>query len=230
VREWETGRLLQTWRRSWKYLLEGGRGRPRDIPGGFRTRFLGAHPVPTFPEYELRCIAVEPVTDRPPLRFGDDGWPDPHNGFGTTYTLRDLVLAHRSAHRFADAHPDLRDYHLARAEALERTFAIDLDRPPPTGDEALAVLRQATGAQLDRVQSPFAGFLEAPEPVVTLYRAHGQAIAEAVESLQAHLLDLLTDLTAQIWHVAPDVTVTEDAIRADGFDPSDPEPDPIDYL
>ena len=75
VREWTTRNLVRRWERSWKYLLEGGRARPRDIPSGLRTTFLGAHPVPTFPQFELRAIAVEPFGDRGRLRFGDDGWP-----------------------------------------------------------------------------------------------------------------------------------------------------------
>ena len=230
VREWETRRLFETWKRSWKYLLEGGRARPRDVPGGVRTRFLGAHPVPTFPEYELRCIAVESIADAPRLRFGEDGWPAPSGPSGNTYTLRQLVLAHRAAARWAHAHPDLRDYHRGRADALGRAFGVDLSEPTPATDRGLTMLRQATEAQLDRVRSPFASFLEAPETVSAIYREHGPQLTMAVEALHDRLLDLLVDLTADIWHVAPDATVSEDAVRASGFDPSTPEPDPIDYL
>lgn len=129
VREWETRRLFETWGRSWTYLLEGGRARPRDLPGRVRTRFLGAHLVPTFPEYELRCIAVEPIADAPRLRFGEDGWPTPSGPRSRTYTLRQLVLAHRAAARWTNAHPDLRDYHRQRADALSRAFGIDLAQP-----------------------------------------------------------------------------------------------------
>ncbi|WP_259312930.1 hypothetical protein [Capillimicrobium parvum] len=75
VRDWTTADLISRWQRSWACLLEGGRARPRDVAGRIRSTFLGAHQVSTFPEYELRAIAVEPLDYLERLRFDDDGWP-----------------------------------------------------------------------------------------------------------------------------------------------------------
>jgi hypothetical protein len=49
-------------------VLKGGRARPHSLPGSVRTTFLGAHAVTTFPDYELRCIAVE-GQDGPRMRL-----------------------------------------------------------------------------------------------------------------------------------------------------------------
>lgn len=175
------------------------------------------------PAYELRCIAVEPLRDAPRLLFGDDGWPKPVAKVDRGYALRDLVAAHRAAHRYPNAHSDLRDYHRERAEALGRAFGIDLlGNRSPARDDGLEALRRATEVQLDRVRSPFAGLLEAPETVIDLHRNHAQPLAEAVDGLHDRLLDLLVTIVARVWRVAPDATVTEDAVRASGFEPSDP--------
>ena len=142
VRDWTTEGLLERWSRSWKYLLEGGRARPRDVPAALRTTFLGAHHVPTFPEYELRAIAVEPLVERGRLRFEEGGWPAAQTDADERWGLRTLVDAHLAAHRHRESHPDLRAHHQSRALALASAFDVDLDkataqprwtRSPPRG-------------------------------------------------------------------------------------------------
>ena len=230
VREWDTRRLFEDWSRSWTYLLQGGRGRPRHLPRGVRTRFIAAHPVAAFPDYELRCIAVEPLTGGLPLSFDEAGWPQVASGHARTYTLKELVHARQDAMRYANAHPDLRDYHRDRATALGRALRVDLDADPPRRDEALLALLRSTEAQLRRTRSPFADFLEAPESVIAVYRQHGLGLKEAAASFEDRLVDLLVTIIARTWSVPPEVAATEEELRANGFDPSAPAPDPLDYL
>ena len=229
VREWDTRDLFERWKRVWRHLLGGGSGRPRDLPGHLRTRFVAAQPVEAFVGYEVRCIAVEPVGAGTRLRFGSDGWPvaTPIEG---SFTLRDLVVARRAAERWALAHPDLRDYHRRRAEALARALGIRPDEPPPASDGGLLALLEATELQLDRLRSPFDDFLEASEPVAAAYGRHGPAIADQSSVMREHLVGLAADLVAQVWELDPALAVGRDALAAAGFDPGRPEPDPIDYL
>ena len=130
VRTWKTRQLFKVWGWSWEYLLKGGRGRPRLLPYGVRTQFIGSHRVPAFPAYELRCIAVEPLTEGPPVAFDEDGWPTVEEAHLRMHSLKELVLAHHAAQRYANAHPELRDYHRDRAAALGRAFGVDLDGAP----------------------------------------------------------------------------------------------------
>ena len=89
---------------------------------------------------------------------------------------------------------------------------------------------RSTEAQLRRTRSPFADFIEAPESVIAVYREHGPGLKEAAASLEDRLVELLVTIIARTWNVPPDLTATEDELRAKGFDPTDPAPDPLDYL
>jgi hypothetical protein len=146
------------------------------------------------------------------------------------FTLRDLVIAQREARRNANSHPDLRDYHRARAAALAHAFGIDLERTPPSPDRGLSLIRQTTEMQLAGVASPFADFLEMPKSVDVIAQAHGPALNAAVDALHARLLDLLVDLVAQQWRVASDLSVPRAAVAASGLDWDAPGPDPLDYF
>lgn len=97
-------------------------------------------------------------------------------------------------------------------------------------DEAVLALIRSTEAQLQRTGSPFADFIEAPESVVGLYHEHGPAVAEAADGFHDRLVDLLLAIVARMWDLRPDAVVTDDDLRAAGFDPSASAPDPFDYL
>ena len=97
-------------------------------------------------------------------------------------------------------------------------------------DDALLALRRSTEAQLHRTASPFATFIEAPESVIAVYREHGRALTEAADSFHDRLLDLLVAIIARMWSIGADAAVTDEELRASGFDPSAPTPDPLDYL
>jgi hypothetical protein len=149
-------------------------------------------------------------------------------GLGNDFSLKDLMLARRDARRFRNAHPDLRDYHAGRADALGRAFGLE---PGKTrGDRGLLSLLEATESQLDAVASPFERFLEAPKSVVALHRRHGEAITACIDALGGALVDLLIDLVADILQLDRGTTVSETAVRDCGFDPARPAPDPYEYF
>jgi hypothetical protein len=190
----------------------------------------GSHPIPAFPAYELRCIAVEPLAEGPPVAFDEDGWPTVAKAYLRTHSLKELVLAHHASQRYANAHADLRDYHRDRAAALGRALGVDLDGAPPRSDDAFLALIRSTEAQLQRTESPFADFIEAPESVVGLYHEHGAALAEAADGFHDRLVHLLVAIVARMWDIQPDAVVTDEDLTAGGFDPSVRAPDPLDYL
>jgi hypothetical protein len=170
------------------------------------------------------------VTECPPVAFDEDGWPTVEKAHLRTYSLKELVLAHHTAQRYANSHPDLRDYHCDRAAAFGRAFGVDLDGAPPRRDDAVLALIRSTEAQLHRTRSPFADFIEAPESVGALYHEHGPPLAEAVDGFHDRLVELLVAIVARMWDMQPDAVVTDENLTAGGFDPSARAPDPLDYL
>jgi hypothetical protein len=126
------------------------------------------------------------------------------------------------------AHPDLRDYHGARATALAQAFGMHLAKPPHDDPDLVQLLRTALD-DIAALSSPFDGYLEAPRAVGVLHKRHGDAIAMAGHALRERLMELSIDLVATIWHRAADVTVSAAELAANGFDTATPPPDPSDY-
>jgi len=62
----------------------------------------------------------------------------------------------------------------------------------------LVGLLSACFQSLQGAASPFASYLEAPEVIVTLYRAHGQSLREAAEDLRTRTPAHLRDVTEQL--------------------------------
>jgi hypothetical protein len=147
--------------------------------------------------------------------------------------VADLAEAMVAALRWRNADPVLRNYHAAKLAGLRGALGADpdadarsLDRP---GGRSLRYLLDATVAMLAADRSPFAGFLEAPREVVALYQRHGKAINAAGGALNDTLTELLKDLIVEIYKIPLTRTATDETLRQHGFDPYDPEPDPLDY-
>jgi len=73
--EWDARKMLEEWSASWRYLLGGGSGRPRDVPSNVLVRGVASAEVPAFPGYQVRCIGVGLSPSAGRLCFGDEGWP-----------------------------------------------------------------------------------------------------------------------------------------------------------
>lgn len=229
LRQWDVRDLLLRWKRSWTSLLGGGSGRPRDLPARVQTQFLGAHPVPAFPGYELRCIAVEPIETHRRLVLRPDGWPE-HAQSEPGLGLRNLLQAREAARTYRTAHPDLRDFHASRAAAMSAALGVNVDGPPPAADPVLVDLLQRVIASIALQRSPFDEYLEMPRHVVELWRRHGRRIDAATTELEHRLLDFAVELVALVWGLDPGTRVPVAELAAHGFDPSTPEPDPAYYV
>jgi hypothetical protein len=147
--------------------------------------------------------------------------------------VADLAEAMVAALRWRNADPAPRNYHAAKLAGLRGALGADadadtrsLDRP---GGRSLHYLLDATVAMLASARSPFAGYLEAPREVVTLYQRHGKAINAAGDTLNDTLIELLKDLIVEIYKIPRTRTVSDETLRQHGFNPEDPEPDPLDY-
>lgn len=73
------------------------------------------------------------------------------------------------------------------------------------------------------LHSPFSDYLEAPSAIIDLYQSYGHDIKRQVEQLNATVSALLAEARSRIGTVAPDATITDDDLRAHGFDPDAPE-------
>jgi hypothetical protein len=139
---------------------------------------------------------------------------------------RALAEAMVQARMWSHAAPELRDYHATKRSALAKALGVD-----ETGRRRtpLDSLLKATVDRLARSSSPFADFLEAPEPIIALYQQHGPGIDEAAARLRATLMALLTEVVGEAYAIPPDRTVTAEDLRRCGFDINLPEPDPLDF-
>ena len=227
--EWDTGELIERWARSWAYLLEGGRARPRDLPARIRTRFITARDVTKFPGYEVRCIAVEPVDTGTRQRFGREGWPVTGDRSPRGYVLRDVVLGYVSAQAYRDVDSELQGFHARRARALQKAAGVDLSSPPGEADQGLIALLRAAEHQIRVLASPFADFFEATPPVAALYSRHA-TLADRITDLREGLVALMVEIVAEVWNVDPEDRIPERRLTAAGWDPSEAEPDPLDYF
>ena len=137
-----------------------------------------------------------------------------------------------AARRWQGAVPELRDYHANRLSALWQAFGLGepgIDELAGLGTAAMAHLLDLTMAELARSRSPFSGFLDAPAEITDLFERHGAAIGLADRGLRHALTNLLVDLIVEVHMISPGQTVTDDRLRSLGFDPDDPEPEPMDY-
>ena len=144
------------------------------------------------------------------------------------FGLPDLVEAHLSARRYAEAHPDLREHYAARASAVGAALRIDLSAPPADADDLVRLLAE-TLCSIERLRSPFDGYLEASAPVVAMHGRHAAGIAASRARLHAELVELAVSIVASAWNKPRDVSVTVDELVAHGFDPRGSSPDPSDY-
>jgi hypothetical protein len=72
--EWYSSFLFSEYRRAWRDLLGGGRGRLLRVPNEIRLTRIGEWPLPAYPCYELRALRVAAVEDSGWLTFDGD-WP-----------------------------------------------------------------------------------------------------------------------------------------------------------
>jgi len=174
------------------------------------------------------------------------------------FDFRDLARAWSDMRRWAHAHDDLAGYHARRYRALSAAFGVDLDVPPavapPMPDWVIAwqsrnewttrpaeahwweawprqLLQLAAHAETSArsLASPFDDYLEAPLVLMAAAELYGNAVATPVREARARIFDMVVDLLAAVFPDAAARTVTPEALRAHGFDPGAPEPDPLDY-
>jgi hypothetical protein len=143
-------------------------------------------------------------------------------------SMADLITAHLDAKRWGRAHPDLQQHAEARAGAIGQAFGIDL-RCPPEQSDGLAQFLASTIASIEAITSPFDSYLEMPAPVVELWLKHGEEIGRTRDGLRLAYIQLAVDIVAAMWGVPAATTVSRDAVRAHGFDPDVPAPDPSEY-
>jgi hypothetical protein len=180
-------------------------------------------------------MAESAGVDLHPYRFAhdrDDCVPEPaskapYDRVMNEYGVRDLAHAMVAAHRWRNAAPELRDYHVALLRALRQ--ALGATSRDDSNHDGLQSLLDDTVSMLAGSMSPFSQFLEAPEAIVSLYQRHGQTIAAAANDLSAALTDLLTDVITVRYGIPPDRVVPGEELRQFGFDPTTPVPDPLDF-
>ena len=75
----------------------------------------------------------------------------------------------------------------------------------------------------------FSYYIRSPLSIKELYRSHGEGIKTSLETLIRQYDALLLDLLERIFNVKETDFVSRDDLMRCGF-PSDPEPDPINYI
>ncbi|MGE3795695.1 MAG: hypothetical protein AB7I38_17470 [Dehalococcoidia bacterium] len=168
-------------------------------------------------------------------------------------TREDLVSAWIDFRRYADKHPDLRDFHRRRYSAMATAFGVDLEAPPqqrapdppwllddlselqtthplPRHTTPLVRLLNRTVEYLLASGSPFDGYLEAPPDIAVLYQRRGHGFFEAHDMRRRACRALLLDLVELIWGLGTEAVVDRSAVRVAGFDPDERAPEPEDYL
>jgi hypothetical protein len=148
----------------------------------------------------------------------------------TSYDREDLLDAYLAARRWSNAHDDLRTYYGNRYEALAAAFSVDLDHPLKTTEASwLNGLFVVTREKYDLLTSPFAGYLEAPPPIIGLYSVHGERVRSDFDAVRASCFRLLVDIASEVWGLPADRMVTIEDAQRYGFDPTQAAPDPDDY-
>jgi hypothetical protein len=80
-----------------------------------------------------------------------------------------------------------------------------------------------------RTSSPFERYLETPATIVAFGRHYGERIGNPLEELRAAYFDLMCELVGCVYGVADDPIVSDDDLRAHGFDLDERAPEPLDY-
>ena len=147
-----------------------------------------------------------------------------------TFGRRDLVSAYLSARRHRQAAEELRDFHQRRYRALASALGCDLDTGPEHGGQPAARhLIRSTIESFEAVGTPFDGLMEASAQIAALYEKHGAVLSDTADLLRFQHKALLVDLVELAYGLGPDRVVTEDELRAAGFDLDTREPDPLDF-
>ena len=149
----------------------------------------------------------------------------------TRFSPRDLAIARVNAVRFANKHPDLAGFHAARFSALTRAFGI----PEPAvvsdfGSGPLESLATACIRVLVELKSPFSSFVEAPSSIADLHARYDAAIDEGIRQTEQAIEDLLVATVTDLHDLPADLIVNAEDLRGQGFDPSLPWPDELDYF
>lgn len=174
------------------------------------------------------------------------------------FDFRDLVRAWSDMRRWSDAHDDLADYHARRCRALSDVFGASFDQPPATAppmpdwmstwrrehewttcneaahrwdnwtEQCLEFASEAENSARS-LETPFDGYLEAPVALIAAREQYGHAIEAPIHDARARIFDMIVDLLAAAFPDPAARTITADELRAAGFDPSAPMPDPLDY-
>jgi hypothetical protein len=71
---WRTRDTIEWWPSAWNELLAGGPARPVKVPAQIEIEAIARAPVPAYPGYELRTVAVRPAPDSGSVVL-DNGWP-----------------------------------------------------------------------------------------------------------------------------------------------------------
>lgn len=171
------------------------------------------------------------------------------------YAFADLFDAWSGFREYGSKPPDLAEHHTRRYAAFSKAFGVDLGEEPteapPVPEWAVETLTRFGGGdpaaradgwhdwvhrlalQIEErgraVHSPFSGYLEAPLGVIAANRRFGAPIAKRVQALRAELQSTALELLAALYPQAARRRVSTDEIRACGFDPDSPAPDPDDY-
>ncbi len=167
-------------------------------------------------------------------------------------TRDDLLSAWLEARRFENAHPDLRDFHARRLDAIQAAFDVDLARgtggtaaTPSWLSEAAREIAPSRPVEISRrhlkrlfdsatlgylgTGSPFARYLEAPLAVAALHQRHRNSFHQASSAIHGAHRALLLDLLELIWGLDAEAQVERSAVVANGFDPDERAPEPEDY-
>jgi hypothetical protein len=146
------------------------------------------------------------------------------------YDIHDLVTARMNAVRFAGKDPDLAKFHSKRYHALQFALTASLPFPAGTDAQALEILARRCIESSASLESPFAGFLEAPQCVIDLYGRfqsdqYDAFHREDLEPTRAAIKKLLDGVELELHRILGDRTVSDDDLCRYGFDPSTPWPD-----
>jgi hypothetical protein len=172
-----------------------------------------------------------------------------------TFAFAHLFDAWSGAREYGLKHPDLAEHHTRRYAAFSKAFGVDLNTEPTSappvpewavetlarfgrrhGDAAgegwhewvhrLALQTEERGRS---IHSPFSAYLEAPLGVIAANARFGGPIGERVHALRAELRSVAFELLCALFPEAADRRVSAAEVRACGFDPDTPAPDPDDY-
>lgn len=141
-------------------------------------------------------------------------------------------------------HPDLAGFHAQRYRVYCELLGLDLNVAPDRvafdipdhwfrrSEGSIAsyvhkILTKFADAHA-RLETPFANYLEAPEPVVDLYNRHSKQLQAPLDQLKQRYLDVMVDCATRLWGRCPHrVSPAELSARGVG---REHEPDEWDYL